>query len=51
LGAGPLFSMTYEVFYFPGFPIDFGRKCAWKGTIQGKFCCERPPVDVPIRKS
>jgi hypothetical protein len=30
LGAGPLFSMTYEVFYFSGFPIDFFGVCEIK---------------------
>jgi hypothetical protein len=51
LGAGPLFSMTYEVFYFSGFPIDFGGNRARKDTIQEKSCCKRTPVNVPIRKS
>jgi hypothetical protein len=27
LVAGPLFSMTYEVFYFSGVAIDFGAIC------------------------
>ena len=27
LGAGPLFSITYEVFYFSGVAIDFVPVC------------------------
>jgi hypothetical protein len=42
LGAGPLFSMTYEVFYFPGFPIDFFEvwetKAKWREVVEGMKC-------------
>jgi hypothetical protein len=51
LGCGPLFSITYEVFYFSGVAIDFGGKCERRAKIGWKFCRERPPVDVPVRKS
>jgi hypothetical protein len=41
LGAGPLFSMTYEVFYFSGVAIDFFEGCeikakCWEGVDGAK---------------
>ena len=42
LGAGPLFSMTYEVFYFSGVAIDFLEVCdtqaKWWEVVEGMKC-------------
>ena len=36
LVAGPLFSMTYEVFYFSGVAIDFHEPCdGYRGSCCG----------------
>jgi hypothetical protein len=48
--AGPLFSMTYGVFYFFGVAIDFWADCEQKAQIKGESCGEGPLDFVRVRK-